>query len=151
MTLNDARYFSLATFRKNGKEVATPVWFAAANDTFYVFSAGNAGKVKRIRAGSKADRGAGSRTGPRTGSRTGSRMDSGSRARVAPCDGRGKVLGEWQNAVARLVVDPAEVRVAYEALHKKYGLLMAVTDFFAKLNGRYGRRQLIAVSLSAAQ
>lgn len=125
MTLDDARYFSLATFRRNGKEVATPVWFAAADETFYVFSAGNAGKVKRIRAGS--------------------------RARVAPCDGRGRILGDWRNAVARLVVDPAEVRVAYGALHKKYGFLMAVTDFFAKLNGRYGRRQLIAVSLSAAQ
>ena len=125
MTLDDARYFSLATFRRNGKEVATPVWFAAADDAFYVFSAGNAGKVKRIRAGS--------------------------RARVAPCDGRGRILGDWQNAVARLVVDPAEVRVAYGALHKKYGFLMGVTDFFAKLNGRYGRRQLIAVSLSAAQ
>jgi PPOX class probable F420-dependent enzyme len=125
VTLDDARYFSLATFRRNGKEVATPVWFAAADDTFYVFSAGNAGKVKRIRAGS--------------------------RARVAPCDGRGRILGDWQNAVARLVVDAAEVRVACGALHKKYGLLMAVTDFFAKLNGRYGRRQLIAVALSAAQ
>jgi PPOX class probable F420-dependent enzyme len=125
VTLNDAKYFSLATFRKNGKEVATPVWFAAAGSAFYVFSAGNAGKVKRIRGGS--------------------------RARIAPCDGRGKVLGDWQDAVARLVSDPAEAGVAYGALRKKYGLLMAVTDFIAKLNGRYERRQLIAVSLSAAK
>ena len=125
MTLDNARYFSLATYRKSGKEVATPVWFAAADNTFYVFSAGNAGKVKRIRAGS--------------------------RARVAPCDGRGKVLGDWHDAAARLVTEPAEIRVAYGALHKKYGLLMAVTDFFAKLNGRYQRRQIIGVTLSAAK
>lgn len=125
MALNDAKYFSLATFRKNGKEVATPVWFAGAGNAFYVFSAGNAGKVKRIRAGS--------------------------RARVAACDARGKVLGEWQDAAARLVTDSAEIGVAYGALRKKYGFLMAVTDFFAKLNGRYERRQLIAVSLSAVQ
>jgi PPOX class probable F420-dependent enzyme len=125
VTLNDAQYFSLATFRKNGKEVATPVWFAPAGNAFYVFSAGNAGKVKRIRAGS--------------------------RARVAPCDGRGKILGDWQDAVARLVTDSAEISLAYGALRKKYGFLMAVTDFFAKLNGRYNRRQLIAVSLSAAK
>jgi hypothetical protein len=123
VALIDARYFSLATFRKNGKEVATPVWFAAADDTFYVFSAGDAGKVKRIRAGS--------------------------RARVAPCDGRGKVLGDWQDAAARLVTDAAEIRAAYAALHRKYGLSMAVLDFFARLTGRYHRRQLIAVSLSA--
>lgn len=125
MVLDDARYFSLATFRKNGKEVATPVWFAAANDAFYVFSAGDAGKVKRIRAGS--------------------------RARVAPCDVRGTVRGEWQDASARLVTEAAEIRTAYGALYRKYGFLMAVTDFFAKLNGRYGRRQLIAVSLSSGQ
>jgi hypothetical protein len=42
--LADANYFSLATFRKNGNAVATPVWFAPAGNTFYVFSAGDAGK-----------------------------------------------------------------------------------------------------------
>ena len=122
MALVDARYFNLATFRKNGKEVATPVWFAPANDAFYVFSAGDAGKVKRIRAGS--------------------------RARVAACDGRGKLLGEWQDAAARLVIDPNEVRLAYVALRKKYGLSMTTLDFFAQLTGRYQRRQLIAVTLN---
>ena len=122
MQLVDARYFSLATFRKSGKEVATPVWFAAANDTFYVFSAGDAGKVKRLRASS--------------------------RARVAPCDGRGKVLGEWQDATARLFSEPAETRTAYAALRKKYGVQMWVLDFFAQLAGRYHRRQLIAVTLN---
>ena len=39
MQLADADYFNLATFRRNGKPVATPVWFAPAGDTFYVFSA----------------------------------------------------------------------------------------------------------------
>jgi len=124
LALDDAQYFSFATFRKNGKEVATPVWFAGARDTFYVFSAGDAGKVKRIRASS--------------------------RARVAPCDGRGKVLGEWHDAAARLVTEPEEVRVAYAALRRKYGLLMMMTDFFSRLTGRYRRRQLIAVTLSGA-
>ena len=40
MQLADADYFSLATFRRNGNAVPTPVWFAPAGDTFYVFSAG---------------------------------------------------------------------------------------------------------------
>ena len=39
MQLADADYFSLATFRRNGNAVPTPVWFAPAGDTFYVFSA----------------------------------------------------------------------------------------------------------------
>jgi uncharacterized protein len=45
-----AKYVSLATYRRNGVEVRTPVWIARAADRYYIFSAGDAGKVKRIRA-----------------------------------------------------------------------------------------------------
>ncbi len=122
MQLATADYFKLATFRKNGNAVETPVWFAPHGDTFYVFSAGDAGKVKRIRV-------------------------SG-RARVAACDVRGKLTGEWSDAHARLVNDGAEIETAYVALRRKYGLRMATLDFFAKLSGRYQRRQMIAVNLA---
>jgi PPOX class probable F420-dependent enzyme len=122
MKLADAEYFSLATFRKNGNAVPTPVWFAAAGDTFYVFSASNAGKVKRIRLTS--------------------------RARIAVCDVRGKLLGEWIEARARLVSDAEEIRTAYASLHAKYRLKMLIGDFFAKLSGRFDRRQFIAVTLA---
>jgi len=121
--LASAEYFNLATFRKNGNAVETPVWFAPVADTFYVFSAGNAGKVKRLRASS--------------------------RARVAVCDMRGKVLGEWFDATARLVNDPGEIERAHAALHRKYGFRMAIGDFFARLTGRYRQRQFIAVKLAA--
>ncbi|HET6472972.1 MAG TPA: PPOX class F420-dependent oxidoreductase [Pseudomonadales bacterium] len=123
MQLASAEYFNLATFRKNGNAVETPVWFAPVADTFYVFSAGNAGKVKRLRASS--------------------------RARVAVCDMRGKVLGEWFDATARLVNDPGEIERAHAALHRKYGFRMAIGDFFARLTGRYRQRQFIAVKLAA--
>ena len=43
--LDRHRYMSLATFRRSGAEVATPVWFAAVDGKLYVVSAGNAGKV----------------------------------------------------------------------------------------------------------
>jgi uncharacterized protein len=121
--LANAEYFSLTTFRKNGNVVETPVWFAPVADTFYVFSAGDAGKVKRLRASA--------------------------RARVAVCDLRGKLLGEWFEATARLVTDPDEIKRAYASLHRKYGLRMAIGDFFAKLTGRYQRRQMIAVNVAA--
>jgi uncharacterized protein len=122
MQLADADYFSLATFRKNGNAVPTPVWFAPAGDTFYVFSAPDAGKVKRIRLTS--------------------------RARVAACDVRGKLLGDWIDAKARLVSDKDEIRSAYASLHRKYRLQMLIGDFFAKLSGRFDRRQFIAVTLA---
>jgi hypothetical protein len=44
------RYVSLATHRRNRIEVKTPVWIAEVARRYYVFSAGDAGKVKRIRA-----------------------------------------------------------------------------------------------------
>jgi hypothetical protein len=125
--LDEARYCNLATFRRNGVAVETPVWFAPARDggagLYYVFSAGDAGKVKRIRADG--------------------------RARVAPCDVRGKLLGDWQDARARLLSDAAEKQRAYAALRARYGWQMRIGDFFATLTGRYHRRALIAFTLGA--
>lgn len=37
--LDRHRYMSLATFRRSGAELATPVWFAAADGRPYVFPA----------------------------------------------------------------------------------------------------------------
>ena len=64
------------------------------------------------------------------------------------CDVRGKLLGEWIDAKARLVADADEIKRAYVQLRKKYGLRIAALDFFAKLTGRYARRQFIAVTLA---
>ena len=63
------RYMALATFRRSGAEVRTPVWFAALDGKIYLFTAGESGKVKRLR--------------------------NSSRARVAPSDMRGQVRGVW--------------------------------------------------------
>src|SRR5262249_4639303 len=70
--LDRHRYLSLLAYRRDGREVATPVWFAASGGKLYVFSAGDAGKVKRLR--------------------------HTTRARVAPCGGRGGLRGAWQPA-----------------------------------------------------
>lgn len=123
MNLTDHHYLSLATFRRNGAEVRTPVWFASSDErTHYVFSAGNAGKVKRLRNSSKA--------------------------RVASCDARGGSLGEWQDASAYLVDDSAETANAYHYLIRKYGWRMRLTDFFSKLTGRYKARAIIRIEVA---
>jgi len=62
--------------------VRTPVWFAGESEQgvpekLYVYSTGDSGKAKRIR--------------------------NNPRVRVAPCDVRGKLLGEWIDAVATIV------------------------------------------------
>ena len=115
------KYVSLATYRRNGAEVRTPVWIAAVAHTLYVFSAGDAGKVKRIRATR--------------------------RCRLAACDLRGNVSSDWIDGEARIVSDPAEVDAALQALRRKYGFQMRFTDFFARLSGRFARRAYIAITL----
>jgi uncharacterized protein len=77
--LDRHRYLSLATFRRNGAAVATPVWFAAADGKLFVFTEGESGKIKRLR--------------------------HSPRARVAPSDARGGVRGEWREATARILTD----------------------------------------------
>ena len=52
--LDRYRYLSLATYRASGAQVATPVWFAEVDGTLYVFTAGDSGKVKRLRRSSRA-------------------------------------------------------------------------------------------------
>jgi len=66
------RYVSVATYRRSGEEVCTPVWLAKVDANYYLFSEGKAGKVKRIRANG--------------------------RARIAACDLRGRVSSGWSRS-----------------------------------------------------
>lgn len=118
--LDDARYLSLATFRRNGAEVRTPVWFAAVEGRLYSFTAGDSGKVKRLR--------------------------SSSRARVAPCDARGGVRGPWREAAARIVHDPRLIERAGAALRAKYGWQGRLLDLVSRLTGRVHRRVWLEVT-----
>jgi hypothetical protein len=43
------RYISLATFRKTGVPICTPIWFAEEDDKIYFMTNSKLGKVKRIR------------------------------------------------------------------------------------------------------
>jgi uncharacterized protein len=44
-----SRYVSLTTFRRDGTEVATPVWHVLNDGELFIVSDADAGKVKRIR------------------------------------------------------------------------------------------------------
>lgn len=115
--LKQARYLNLGTFRKSGKRVDTPMWAAEKDGIFYAFSEGKAGKVKRLRNSSQAS--------------------------LAACDMRGKLLGEWHDADAFIVDDDQEIETAYEALINKYGWSVRLSNFFAKLTGRYQKRAVL--------
>src|ERR1700681_4817106 len=97
-SLQGRKYLNLETFRKNGQGVRTPVWFAAepsagVPQTLYVYSTADSGKAKRIR--------------------------NDSRVRVAACDVRGKLLGEWVEARAEIVTGE-EAEHGMQLLNKKY-------------------------------
>jgi hypothetical protein len=66
-------------------------------------------------------------------------------ARIAPCDLRGKVLGEWVEANAYLVGEDAECKAAHAALVKQYGWQMRLLDCGSKLGGRYDSRAFIRI------
>jgi PPOX class probable F420-dependent enzyme len=117
-SLSGRKYISLESFRRNGAAVRTPVWFAEADGVHYVYSLANAGKVKRIRANP--------------------------RVRVAPCDMRGNLKGDWLEAEAR-VVDSDEEKRGHALLNQKYWPWKTVGDFFSRLRGR--RQAILAIRL----
>src|SRR5512140_67742 len=103
--LEGKRYISLITFRKTGKAVPTPVWFAEEDGGLYVHSNAQAGKIKRIR--------------------------NNPRVEIAPCTVRGRVTGPAVQGRAR-ILPPNEAAVARQALVRKYGWQMRVLLFFQK-------------------
>ncbi len=116
-------YVNLATFRKNGKEVRTPVWIAGADRLYYVFSEASAGKVKRVRANG--------------------------RVRLAACNSRGKISSEWLDGQGRLVSDPEVIQRAYKMLRRKYRWGMRIVDTVAKFSGRYHKRAFLEIEIEA--
>ena len=119
--LDRERYVSLATFRRDGREVRTPVWIAKARDKLYAFSEGSAGKVKRIRATR--------------------------RVRLAACSVRGSVRGDWFEGSGRVVREPDLIAIAYAALSHKYGWQMRLGNFASRLSGRYAKRAILELEI----
>lgn len=119
--LDRGNYISFATRKKSGEFVQTPVWFAPDGDSYYLFSAGDAGKVKRLR--------------------------NFSESRIAPCTMSGKLTGDWIDTEAFLLRDDVDVRTALRALQRKYGWQMKFTDLMSRLSGKMGKRAYIRVDL----
>lgn len=119
--LERASYISLATFRRSGVAVETPVWFAADGNKLYVFSESKAGKVKRLR--------------------------NDPRVRVAACSVTGRVRGDWFEGNGCRVTDPAVIERAYATLRRKYGWQMILADGLSGLSGRIHKRAVLEIQL----
>lgn len=118
------KYLNLETFKKSGAGVRTPIWFAAdpaksldsADAKLYVYTNAETGKVKRIR--------------------------TNGHVRIAPCDLRGNVSGQWMDARA-VIVGGVDASYAMQLLNRKYFPLKQLLDFFSMFRRR--ERVIIAI------
>lgn len=90
------KYLNLETYRSNGQAVKTPVWFVINNDVIYVTTPSTTGKVKRL--------------------------NHNKNVRIAPSDLKGKLKGDWIDAVAYFA-NESESKQAIKLRKKKYGLM----------------------------
>jgi uncharacterized protein len=83
------------TYRKSGKAVPTPVWFAVSGDLLVFKTGASSGKVKRLRRDP--------------------------RLRIVPCTFRGRPLDRPMEGVARFL-EPGEGADVERTLRARYGL-----------------------------
>jgi uncharacterized protein len=113
------KYLNLETFKKDGTGVATPLWFAEKDGTIYVYTLTDAWKVKRVR--------------------------NNPRVRIAPCDIRGKLKGDWLEGQARIVKSSDEKQLGHQLLDKKYGWQKKLGNLFSGFRNR--QRTVIAITV----
>ncbi len=107
--LNGHDFMLLTTYRKNGEDVPTPVWFAREGNKLYVTTQSDSGKVKRI--------------------------GNNSKVMVEPSTSRGESLGDSAWGQAR-VLPEAEHDHANRLINKKYGWKKTGFDVMLKVSGR---------------
>ena len=76
-SLENEKYISLETYRKNKQSVRTPVWFVIKENLIFVVTRDQTGKIKRLRHTQKV--------------------------RVAPCTIKGKIKGDWMSGTANIL------------------------------------------------
>lgn len=104
--LSRSPYLLVTTFRRDGREVATPVWVAGDDGSLVIWTPTDSGKVKRIRRSSKV--------------------------LVAACDVRGRPTGEQVPGRA-VILDGAGTQQVRDRLRQKYGLIGRLTLLGSRL------------------
>ncbi|WP_433263617.1 PPOX class F420-dependent oxidoreductase [Actinosynnema sp. CS-041913] len=122
MTLGDDKYLLLTTFRRSGIPVHTPVWAVRQGEVIYVWSAAEAGKVKRIRNNPEVT--------------------------IAPCDFKGNPTGDPAPARAK-VLDERASDHARHLIGRKYGIVGKLTLLGSRF--RRGRTGTVGIEISPAR
>ena len=114
--LESEKCISLETYRKNNESVQTPVWFVIKDDLIYVVTRDQTGKVKRLR--------------------------NNQQVKIATCNFKGKIKGQWISGVAKILTDE-QTQDAVKWREKKYGLMAKIAKFLSK-----GKGELLAFSIT---
>jgi len=113
--IESKKCISLETYRKNNQPVRTPVWFVIKNDLIYVVTRDQTGKAKRLR--------------------------NNLQVKIATCNFKGKVSGEWISGTAKILAED-ETKEVVMWRDKKYGFMAKIAKFLSKSKG-----ELLAFSI----
>ena len=100
---------TLKFYRKNGKAVTTPVWFAVDDNKIFVVTGNKTGKVKRLKNNPKV--------------------------RIVPSGLRGQPKGDWLTGNA-VFANPAQLEHALNLRIKKYGFKARLSRLFSRTKGK---------------
>lgn len=103
-------YLNLETYKKNGQQVITPVWFVIKDKVIFIVTRENTGKVKRIK--------------------------NNNSVRINPCNFRGVSKGSWISGIANFV-NSTEYEEILKLRYKKYGIKSKIASLFSKSKGNY--------------
>ena len=108
--IENERYISLETYRKNNGAVRTPVWFVLHNDLVCVVTREGTGKVKRLK--------------------------NNQNVKIAPCTMRGSITGQWRSGTATRLSDD-ESKPVLRLRDKKYGFMAKIAKFASRGRGDF--------------
>jgi PPOX class probable F420-dependent enzyme len=101
------KYLNLETYRKTGRGVKTPVWFAQHENAFFVWTFYDSGKAKRIRRHGQV--------------------------KIVPSTVSGEPLGEWVHAQATADASPQAIQHVSHLMRAKYGLAFILFRVLGRL------------------
>ena len=107
--LSHHRYIKLETLKRDGKRVATPVWFMIYGRRINVVTRYQTGKVKRLR--------------------------NNPNVRVAPCGIRGQLKGQWYDGKGFLA-NQEELNHALRLRKLKYGFKATLAEILTRNKGQ---------------
>ncbi|WP_375492028.1 PPOX class F420-dependent oxidoreductase [uncultured Jatrophihabitans sp.] len=119
-------FVSLATFRRSGERIATPLWVVGDGAGLRFWTPRGSGKVKRVRHNQHVE--------------------------LRPCDRRGRVAPDAPTVTgqADIVDDPATMRAVADALRAKYGWQYRFVTVLEKLRPAMTDRVVVAVRPDSA-